>query len=104
MKLNRYGYWGICFVYAACFILGGLDAAGKTYDNCEAVRKGVNFVLSIQNDEGGWGESYKSCTSEVYTPLDGNRTNLVQTSWAMLGLMSAGQVSYQFLSRLYLLV
>ncbi|KAI3680964.1 hypothetical protein L6452_35744 [Arctium lappa] len=86
-----YGYWGICFVYAACFVLGGLDAAGKTYNNCEAVRKGVNFVLSTQNEDGGWGESYKSCTTEVYTSLDGNRTNLVQTSWAMLGLMSAGQ-------------
>ncbi|KAJ9565776.1 hypothetical protein OSB04_001742 [Centaurea solstitialis] len=86
-----YGYWGICFIYAAYFVLRGLGAAGKTYDNCEAVRKAVNFVLSIQNDEGGWGESYKSCTTEVYTALDGNRTNLVQTSWAMLGLMSVGQ-------------
>nr|XP_043623179.1 dammarenediol II synthase-like [Erigeron canadensis] len=86
-----YGYWGICFIYGTFFALGGLNAAGKTYNNSEAVRKGVKFLLSIQNEEGGWGESYKSCTSEVYTPLDGNRTNLVQTSWAMLGLMSGGQ-------------
>ncbi|KAI3740612.1 hypothetical protein L2E82_31080 [Cichorium intybus] len=28
----------------------------------------------------------------VYTPLDGNRTNLVQTSWAMLALLYCGQV------------
>ncbi|XP_023734438.1 dammarenediol II synthase isoform X2 [Lactuca sativa] len=87
-----YGYWGICFLYGTCFVLRGLEAAGKTYDNCEAVRKGVKFLLSTRNEEGGWGESYKSCTREVYTPLFGNRTNLVQTSWAMLGLMSAGQV------------
>ncbi|KAL7590855.1 hypothetical protein Lser_V15G33497 [Lactuca serriola] len=86
-----YGFWGICFVYGTCFALGGLEAAGKTYNNCEAIRKGAKFLLSIQNKEGGWGESYKSCTSEVYTPLIGNRTNLVQTSMAMLGLMSAGQ-------------
>ncbi|KAI3824565.1 hypothetical protein L1987_06028 [Smallanthus sonchifolius] len=67
----------------------GLD---KTYNNSEAVHKGVNFLLSKQNEEGGWGESTNSCRHEVYTPLDGNRTNLVQTSWAMLGLMLAGQV------------
>ncbi|XP_076949716.1 dammarenediol II synthase-like [Bidens hawaiensis] len=89
-----YGYWGICFIYGAFFSLGGLESAGKTYNNCEAVRKGVKFLLSTRNEEGGWGESYKSCPSEVYTPLAGNRTNIVQTSWAMLGLMSTGQVSF----------
>ncbi|XP_071715432.1 dammarenediol II synthase-like [Rutidosis leptorrhynchoides] len=86
-----YGYWGICFIYGTCFALGGLEAAGKTYNNSQTVRKGVKFLLSTQNEEGGWGESYKSCTSEVYTPLIGNRTNITQTAWAMLGLMSGGQ-------------
>ncbi|KAL8248282.1 hypothetical protein R6Q59_005150 [Mikania micrantha] len=86
-----YGYWGICFIYGTFFSLGGLESAGKTYNNCEAVRKGVKFLVSTQNEEGGWGESYKSCPSEVYTPLAENQTNIVQTSWAMLGLMSAGQ-------------
>ena len=96
MKFNRYGYWGICFLYGTFFTLAGLVSAGKTYDKSEAVRKAVNFFLSTQNEEGGWGESIKSCPSEVYTPLDGNRTNLVQTSWAMLGLMLGGQVSFSF--------
>ncbi|KAI3495473.1 hypothetical protein L1887_37814 [Cichorium endivia] len=86
-----YGYWGICFIYGTFFSLGGLDSAGKTYKDCEAVRRGATFLLSTQNEEGGWGESYKSCPNEVYTPLDGNRTNIVQTAWGMLGLMSAGQ-------------
>ncbi|KAK1422787.1 hypothetical protein QVD17_18074 [Tagetes erecta] len=87
-----YGSWGICFLYGTFFALKGLASAGKTYNNSEAVHKAVNFLLSKQNEEGGWGENFKSCTSEVYTTLDGNRTNLVQTSWAMLGLMSGGQV------------
>ncbi|GKC00085.1 dammarenediol II synthase-like protein [Tanacetum coccineum] len=87
-----YGYWGICFLYGTFFALAGLVSAGKRYDNSEAVHKAVNFLLAIQNEEGGWGESFESCPSEVYTPLDGNRTNLVQTSWAMLGLMFGGQV------------
>ncbi|CAA3028533.1 dammarenediol II synthase-like [Olea europaea subsp. europaea] len=91
-----YGYWGICFLYGTFFVLGGLSAAGKTCENSEAVHKGVNFLLSTQNGEGGWGECLESCPSMKYTPLEGNRTNLVQTSWAMLGLMYGGQVSSKF--------
>lgn len=86
-----YGYWGICFLYGTFFVLGGLAAAGKTYENSKSLRKSVNFFLSTQNEEGGWGESLESCPSMKYTPLEGNRTNLVQTSWAMLGLMYGGQ-------------
>ncbi|XP_058203414.1 dammarenediol II synthase-like [Rhododendron vialii] len=86
-----YGYWGICFIYGTFFTLGGLTAAGSTYDNSQSVCRGVQFLLSIQNAEGGWGESQESCPKQKYIPLEGNRTNFVQTSWAMLGLISAGQ-------------
>ncbi|XP_031129629.1 dammarenediol II synthase-like isoform X2 [Ipomoea triloba] len=86
-----YGYWGICFLYATRFALLGLAAAGKNYENCEAIRKAAHFYLSKQNQEGGWGECLESCPTMKYLPLEGNRTNLVQTSWAMLGLMYTGQ-------------
>nr|GLL30205.1 dammarenediol II synthase-like [Ipomoea trifida] len=86
-----YGYWGICFLYGTCFALLGLTAARKTYENCEAIRKAAHFLLSKQNHEGGWGECIESYPSMRYIALEGNRTNLVQTSWAMLGLMYTGQ-------------
>ncbi|XP_063941883.1 dammarenediol II synthase-like isoform X3 [Daucus carota subsp. sativus] len=86
-----YGYWGICFLYGTFFALSALASVGKTYHNSEAVRIAVKFFLSKQNEEGGWGESLESCPSEKYTPLMDNRTNLVQTSWAMLGLIHGGQ-------------
>lgn len=62
---DRYGYWGVCFIYGTFFALRALSSAGKTYDNNEAVRKGLKFLLSIQNEEGGWGESLLSCPTEV---------------------------------------
>jgi squalene cyclase len=61
----RHGNWGICFIYATWFALSGLAAAGKTYKSCLAVRKGVDFLLAIQEEDGGWGESHLSCPEQV---------------------------------------
>ncbi|KAF5962131.1 hypothetical protein HYC85_003340 [Camellia sinensis] len=88
--MGRYGYWGICFIYGTFFALRGLASAGKTYNNSQAVHRGVKFLLSVQNEEGGWGESFESCPSMKYKLLEGNKTNIVQTSWAMLGLIYGG--------------
>ncbi|WJZ97266.1 hypothetical protein VitviT2T_015884 [Vitis vinifera] len=42
-------------------------------------------------EHGGWGESYRSCKDKVYTNLEGNKSHLVHTRWAMLALIRAGQ-------------
>ncbi|XP_056167882.1 beta-amyrin synthase-like isoform X1 [Syzygium oleosum] len=85
------GFWGVCFTYGSWFALKGLAAAGKTYSDCAAMRKGVAFLLRAQLQDGGWGESYLSCPTKKYVPLEGNRSNLVQTAWAVMGLIHAGQ-------------
>ncbi|KAI4334874.1 hypothetical protein L6164_013580 [Bauhinia variegata] len=86
-----YGNWGICFTYASWFALGGLEAVGKTCNNCPAIRKAVNLLLTMQREDGGWGESYLSCPKKIYVPLEENRSNVVQTAWAMMGLIHAGE-------------
>jgi cycloartenol synthase len=87
-----YGSWGVCFTYGTWFGILGLVAAGKTYQNCSSIRKGCEFLLSKQLPSGGWGESYLSCQDKVYTQLEGGRSHLVNTAWAMLALIFAGQV------------
>ncbi|GAB4850351.1 hypothetical protein Ancab_029653 [Ancistrocladus abbreviatus] len=86
-----YGNWGICFTYGTWFTLRGLAAAGQKHYNNPAVRRACDSLLSFQNEDGGWGESYLSCPKKQYIPLEANRSNLVQTAFAMLGLIHAGQ-------------
>ncbi|XP_062158466.1 lupeol synthase-like isoform X5 [Alnus glutinosa] len=86
-----YGNWGICYTYATWFAVGALAACGRNYKNSLALRKACEFLLSKQLPNGGWGESYLSSQNKVWTNIEGNRANLVQTAWALLGLMDAGQ-------------
>lgn len=44
--------------------------------------------MSKQMDDGGWGESYRSCETGIYTPHANSQ--VVQTCWAIIGMMKAG--------------
>ncbi|XP_047068540.1 achilleol B synthase-like [Lolium rigidum] len=85
-----YGSWGICFTYGTMFAVRGLVASGRTYENSHAIRKACNFMLCKQQSTGGWGESYIS--SEIEDYVDSGNPNAVNTSFAMLALIHAGQV------------
>ncbi|KAJ0084643.1 hypothetical protein Patl1_30973 [Pistacia atlantica] len=56
-------------------------------------KKEIEHFIANARDDGGWGESYRSCREKKYIPLEGNRSNLVHNAWAMMGLIDAGQVS-----------
>ncbi|KAK7244072.1 hypothetical protein RIF29_38890 [Crotalaria pallida] len=85
------GSWGVCYTYGTWFGITGLIAAGKTYQDSHNIKRACQFLLSKQNLSGGWGESFLSCQNKVYTHLEGNKSHLVNTSWAMLALIEAGQ-------------
>ncbi|KAG7025949.1 Cycloartenol synthase [Cucurbita argyrosperma subsp. argyrosperma] len=86
-----YGSWGVCFTYGGWFGIRGLVAAGRRYDNCASLRKACDFLLSKELAAGGWGESYLSCQNKVYTNIKDDRPHIVNTGWAMLSLIDAGQ-------------
>lgn len=82
-----YGSWGICFTYAGMFALESLATQGETHENSEGVRRACRFFLERQNEDGGWGESYKSCETSVWCPHpDGSQ--VVQTAWVSDGCAS----------------
>lgn len=97
-----YGSWGVCFTYGTWFGVEGLISSGEKSDS-PAIIKAVDFILSRQNKNGGWGESYLASVDKAWpetgvqsvvdeTPAlgDGN-SGVVHTGWAMLTLIASEQ-------------
>ncbi|KAF8991828.1 terpene synthase [Cyathus striatus] len=82
------GFWGIYMLYGTFFALRGLSKIGKEYySNSEYVRHACDFVVSVQHDDGGWGEDRSGVKLKQF--VQGSKANMAQTSWAVLGLMYA---------------
>lgn len=82
-----YGCWGICYTYAGMFALEALYTVGENYENSEVVRKGCDFLVSKQLPDGGWSETMKS--SELHSYVSDKTSYVVQTAWAIIGLILA---------------
>ncbi|EMC94222.1 hypothetical protein BAUCODRAFT_74539 [Baudoinia panamericana UAMH 10762] len=83
-----YGSWGICFTYAGMFAIESLATQGETHANSERVRRACRFFLDRQNEDGGWGESYRSCeTGKWCEHPEGSQ--VVQTAWVIIALLQA---------------
>lgn len=54
-----------------------------------SVRKATRWLLSVQNPDGGWGESCRSDLDRRYTPLGFSTPS--QTAWALDALIAAGE-------------
>jgi len=81
-----YGRWGVAYIYGTCFALRGLAAAGE--DDREAhVLRGGEWLRSVQNADGGWGESCASYDNGIFTPAPSTPS---QTAWAIMGLVAGG--------------
>jgi lanosterol synthase len=82
-----YGSWGVCFTYASMFALEALSTTGLSYMNSVTVKRGCDFLISKQLSDGGWSESMKSC--ETLTYVVSEKSLVVQTAWAVIGLILA---------------
>ncbi|WP_390621192.1 squalene--hopene cyclase [Bacillus testis] len=80
-----YGKWGVCYIYGTWAAMTGLRAVGIPR-NHKQIMKGVLWLESIQQPDGGWGESCKSAEKEEYIPLPFSTPS--QTAWAVDALLS----------------
>jgi squalene-hopene/tetraprenyl-beta-curcumene cyclase len=82
-----YGRWGVNYIYGTCFALRGLEAAGEDPREAYIIRAG-EWLRSIQNADGGWGESCASYDDPRHKIL--GESTPTQTAWALLGLFATG--------------
>ena len=49
------------------------------------MQKAAEFLVKKQKVDGGWGETFKSCSKLVYTEAE--KSQVVNTAWALLALL-----------------
>jgi len=79
-----YGRWGVNYVYAASGVLRALAAVGLKND--PAMIKAVGWLRSVQNNDGGFGESCKSYDDPSL--MGRGESTASQTAWGLLGLLT----------------
>jgi squalene-hopene/tetraprenyl-beta-curcumene cyclase len=92
-----YGRWGMNYIYGTWSVLLALSAAGLDPQS-SIVRRAVNWLVSCQNADGGWGESDQGYALE-YKGYEPAPSTASQTAWALLGLMAAGEIHHPAVER-----
>ncbi len=92
-----YGRWGMNYIYGTWSVLCALNAVGLDR-NAPEMRKAVDWLVAIQNPDGGWGEDGSSYKLDYrgYEPAPSTSS---QTAWALLGLLAAGEVDHPAVKR-----
>jgi squalene-hopene/tetraprenyl-beta-curcumene cyclase len=92
-----FGRWGVNYVYGTWSALCALNAAGVPAD-APAMTKGADWLIAIQNPDGGWGEGCDSYKLD-YSGYEPAPSASSQTAWALLGLMAAGRTDHPAVAR-----
>lgn len=81
-----FGRWGVNYIYGTSGVVTALSLlVPQTHQ--DAIQRGVAWLMSCQNADGGWGET---CWSYNDPSLKGQGNSTAsQTAWALLGLMAA---------------
>jgi squalene-hopene/tetraprenyl-beta-curcumene cyclase len=81
-----FGRWGVNYIYGTFLAMRGLRSAGLA--GHAAMDRSAEFLKSVANRDGGWGESCLSYEQKRFVPAPSTPS---QTAWALLGLAAAGQ-------------
>lgn len=85
-----WGRWGVNYIYGTSIVIAGLESVREDMTK-PYIKKAVSWLKANQNPDGGWGEtceSYKDATLKCR-----GESTPSQTSWALLTLIAAGEVT-----------
>src|SRR5579875_1943347 len=81
-----YGRWGVNYIYGTSGVLRALESLGL--QNEDFAQRGAAWLRSVQNADGGFGESIASYDDPS---LKGQgESTASQTAWGLIGLLAAG--------------
>jgi squalene-hopene/tetraprenyl-beta-curcumene cyclase len=92
-----FGRWGVNYIYGTWSALCALNAVGKDGAS-PMVRKAAEWLIRVQNPDGGWGETCDSYRLD-YDGYEPHPSGASQTAWALLGLMAAGETDHPAVAR-----
>lgn len=79
-----WGRWGCNFLYGTWQAVGGLHAAGESAGS-PYLRRALAWLRSVQNDDGGFGESANSYLDEKL--MGRGPSTASQTAWGVTAMM-----------------
>lgn len=80
-----FGRWGINYIYGTSAVLAGVHAVGLK-ERDPLVQRSIHWLLSKQNEDGGFGEATLSYSSKLWEGRGVSTPS--QTAWALIGLVS----------------
>ena len=85
-----FGRWGVNYIYGTSGVLSALAlAAPKTHRT--QIERGAAWLISCQNDDGGWGETCFSYNDPKFKGQGDSTAS--QTAWALIGLLDAAKAT-----------
>ena len=91
-----YGRWGTNYLYGTWLATWGLTRTVVDADDA-TIQEAAAWVRSVQNRDGGWGESQRSYDDP--TTKGCGISTASQTSWALLTLFAAGDFDSEAVRR-----
>ena len=86
-----FGRWGVNYIYGTWSVLCALAAAGVP-TAAPMMARAADWLMAIQNPDGGWGEGCDSYKLD-YRGYEPAPSAASQTAWALLALMAAGRTA-----------
>jgi squalene-hopene/tetraprenyl-beta-curcumene cyclase len=83
-----FGRWGVNYIYGTWQAIEGLRAVGISSDDL-LIDAGVQWLISVQQPNGAWGESPASYADVTLKGI--GQPTASQTAWAIAGLVAAGK-------------
>jgi squalene-hopene/tetraprenyl-beta-curcumene cyclase len=84
-----FGRWGVNYVYGTSGALAALGPARADQRIDRAVVRGAVWLRSVQNADGGWGETTDSYKVPALRGIGPSTAS--QTAWALIGLLETVQ-------------